>query len=186
MTKPRHLLMAMPPAAVCDSLLDMLARTGLYTRLGSAMFDPANWHQSLSDRFWNGRDSEERLLRAGDLLSAHAVRMRFNRIVGAAQEGPIHWAVRTSGTPAGFVELLKAVRVALEKVGIVDNSNNTSHLTISYNAPAPLAAIPIEPAIEWLIDRVLLVEGLFDGTKYRYRVVKGWDLLPERQLSLFE
>jgi len=53
MTDIRYLFMAMPPEEVRRALLAFLKLHGLDAHLGSAMFAVENWHQSLSDRFWD-------------------------------------------------------------------------------------------------------------------------------------
>ncbi|WP_457445594.1 hypothetical protein [Roseateles sp. P5_E4] len=58
--------------------------------LGRALFVPTNWHQSLSDRYWEGDSPDllERLLRAGGKVSAQAASLTLNRIVAVGA----HWA----------------------------------------------------------------------------------------------
>jgi 2'-5' RNA ligase len=187
MTRPRYVFVAKPPQAVREALREALARLGLDTQLGRSMFKPENWHQSLSDRFWEAPGLRETLLRAGELLSAQAVTLRLNRIAGSGEGSP-HWAFRAYGKPAGFSDLLMAVRAALSMAGMVDTVGHTPHVTVSYTAPISLAPLKITPSVEWAIDEVLLVVGEGDGDNYHYDVVGRWQLIPlpaSRQLSLF-
>jgi len=47
MTQPRFLVVAMPSPINRAALKSALEISGLKARLDGAMFDPANWHQSL-------------------------------------------------------------------------------------------------------------------------------------------
>ena len=184
MPRPRYLLMSMPPPAVLDAIRIVLDRYGVDKLLGQALFQPANWHQSLSDRHWpeDTPDLRERLLRAGARISAFAVPMSLNRIVAQGE----HWSLKARGNPAGFRDLLTAVRAALAAEGIEDHIGHTPHVTLSYTAPLSIAPPKIAEAIEWVLDEVVLVVG--GGSPYHYEVLGRWPLQPiaaSRQRSLF-
>ena len=153
-------------------------------QLGRALFVPTNWHQSLSDRYWEGDSPDllERLLRAGDQVLAQAVSMTLNRIVAAGE----HWAFKARGKPSAFAELLVAVRRALLTEGIDDRAGHTAHVTISYTAPTQLSPPKIKEAVEWILDEIQLVVG--GGSPYHYEVLGRWPPRPlpgNSQLSLF-
>lgn len=52
MAETRYLFMNMPDEQTAPAMQAVVKRTGLDTLLGSALFKPINWHQSLSDRYW--------------------------------------------------------------------------------------------------------------------------------------
>lgn len=185
-TRPRLLLMAMPPSATLQPMQLALERHGLDQQLGSALFKPSNWHQSLSDKYWEDEDPAlvDKLIAAGSRLSARTAVLRLNRIAG--KNG--HWAFKARGKPNTFIGLLLAIRAALATVSISDNTGHSAHVTISYWAPCDLPTLKLVPEIGWLIDRVHLVRGCCDGENYRYEIIKTWKLQPlqgDPQLSLF-
>lgn len=141
MTPSRLLVISQPSQTVIEQALAVLRRHSLDRRLGGAMFKPGNWHQT-----WSGRYADTPALRAllrqvGDSVSAPAFTLPFNRIGGRE-----HWAMHGRGKPAGFLNLLAAMRAALSQHGL-DAPNHHPHMTISYRAPEPLATIAI-PVIE--------------------------------------
>jgi hypothetical protein len=73
MTDIRYLFMAMPPREVRRAMQAFLARHGLDAHLGATMFAMENWHQSLSDRFW---DPSADVVRRCDV---QALECRFKR-----------------------------------------------------------------------------------------------------------
>ena len=172
-----------PVRLPASQLQAFIEREGLDKRLGPALFKRANWHQSLSDRFWPGDtpELEDRLLRAGSRISAHAVPLLFNRVVSKGA----HAAFRAKGMPVGFAELLSAVRAAQATEGFVDQTGHTPHVTLSYRAPAGLPSPKIDPPIRWLIDKVWLVKGCGEGADYRYERLGEWNLNPPPQRELF-
>lgn len=172
MTRPRYLFMAMPSPSVRAGLAILIQRYGVDKLLGGSLFVPTNWHQSLSDRHWEDSmpDLRGKLMRAGARVSAHAVPMTLNRIVAHGA----HWSFQAKGKPAGFVELLNAIRAALSAEGIDDRIGHTPHVTVSYTAPDRLIAPKIREAVEWIIDEVLLVKG--GGSPYHYEVLGRWPL----------
>ncbi|PNS08745.1 2'-5' RNA ligase family protein [Solilutibacter silvestris] len=179
----RALFVAMPGQQVRDKLLDAVRSKGLDHPLGSAMFDPLNWHQSLSDRHWSpSAERIEQLKRAGSRINGAAFTMRFDRIGGGD-----HWVFGVKGGRRGLKDLLDAVQRGLGTEGLADNLSHSPHITLSYNAPHPLQQVEIEP-VEWLVDELLLVIG--GGSEpYRYRVVERWplqaaDQVPGAQLGL--
>nr|WP_316638888.1 hypothetical protein [uncultured Roseateles sp.] len=189
MTRPRLLMMAQPPSAVRDEMETVVRRNGLDARLGGAMFEAENWHQTLSDRYEDTPAIRAAMRRAGARVSAQACTLSLNRIRGEGQQGSIHWAFRAAGKPQGFDALLAAVRTALAVEHLGTGSGHTPHVTISYHAPDRLGSIAVNP-ICWTIAEILLVVGA--GTSYHYHVIDGWPLRPaapepsKQQLSLFE
>lgn len=179
----RALFVAMPGAEVRDGLLTGARAHGLEHQLGSAMFDPLNWHQTLSDRHWRpSAERIEQLKRAGDRIDGAAFTLRFDRIGGSD-----HWVFGAQSGSRGLKDLLAAVQHGLGTEGLADTLVHSPHITLSYNAPHPLRRTDIEP-VEWRVDELLLVLG--GGSEpYRYRVVERWplqagDQLPGAQLGL--
>lgn len=170
--------MAQPPAPVRAVMQRTLAYWQLDRRLGDSLFPPANWHQTLSDRFFEGRSLLGPLRRAGGRIQAQACTLLLNRIRGidrrqADGRGAIHWSFLPRGEPDGFAALLAAVRASLAQEGLASPSGHTPHLTISYDAPSVLGTQKITP-IPWTIDEILLVEG--HGVPYAYEVIERWPL----------
>jgi 2'-5' RNA ligase len=176
--RSRLLFMAQPPAAVRDVMQRTLAYWQLDQRLGGTLSPPANWHQTLSGRFFEGRSLLGPLRRAGERLQAEACTLLLNRIRGvdrnqADGRGSIHWSFLPRGEPTGFAALLAAVRNSLASEGLASPSGHTPHVTISYGAPSALGTQKITP-IPWTIDEILLVEG--HGPPYAYEVIERWPL----------
>ncbi|MDN0077587.1 hypothetical protein QU481_22455 [Crenobacter sp. SG2303] len=178
--------MAKPPPAVLSAMVSAVRHHGLDTRLGSRLFAPDNWHQSLSSRYFVEARLLDRLLRAGDRVSAVMCPMTLNRInSGRPTTGRMHWAFQAHGDPKELKALRLAIQAALLAEGLDAPSTPTPHVTISYLAPSPLPSQQIEP-IDWTIDEILLVEG--GGAPYRYRTIATWPLAappyPYAQLRL--
>jgi hypothetical protein len=185
MTDTRYLLAAMPGGATFNAMHGVVAREALDALLGSTLFPPRNWHQSLSDRYWPDENAEleKRLLRACARVSAQRVTLLLNRIV---RKGT-HWAFCARGRPKSFDELLVAIRVALAIEGFDDKAGHTPHVTISYWAPVALPPLKISPPIPCVIDQILLLKSMGSGRDYHYEQVgPAWPLQRPSQLDLFE
>lgn len=157
-----------------------LAYWQLRERLGDSLSPPGNWHQTLSDRFFEGRGLAKSLQRAGDRVRASACTLLLNRIQGVDRSTPgrrerIHWAFRAKGEPAGFTALVAAVREGLAQEGLASPGGHTPHVTVSYDAPMALGTQKITP-IPWTLEELLLVEG--GGEPYVYEVIARWPLQP--------
>ncbi len=81
MTPSRFLVVAMPPPLVLEDLKSVLDAIGLRTQLQGAMFDPANWHQSLTVPVYE-QSEVERLWRACAQVRASACTVALTRIRG--------------------------------------------------------------------------------------------------------
>ncbi|GAB3791948.1 2'-5' RNA ligase family protein [Dyella agri] len=177
---PRLFFLAMPPPAWVDDTLVRLARLGVDKRLRSALFAPANWHQSFSERIFSPTEEEcAALLQVGSAVSASACTLHFNRIDGSGDlPGRIHWTMRARGVPKPFAALLQEVRGRLCDAGFDRIATGvTPHMTLSYCARDTLDKIVLDPPIAWTIDELCLVIG--GGDPYRYDVIGRWPLLPE-------
>lgn len=178
--EPRLFFACMPPPAVVDYIHVLLGRLGLVKRLGSALFVPANLHQSFSERIFLPTDEDcAALLQVGAAVSASSCTLHFNRIVGPARmPDPIHWTMRARGVPPAFAALLQEVQSRLVQAGFGHIATGvTPHMTLSYRAPEPLDKIVLDPLIPWTIDELCLVIG--GGHPYRYDIIGRWPLLPE-------
>ena len=190
MTPPRFLVMAQPPWVVREACQRVVHDLGLNALLQGAMFDPVNWHQTLSDRFYD-RSQIEPLRCACARVRAQACTLTLNRIRGDGGPEAFHWAFHALGRPPGFSRLLEAVKQALAAERLDTLHGHRPHITISYWAPLALRTHKIRP-IPWTIDEILLVEGHRVGDHdehYRYDVIDRWPLLPldpARQLDLFD
>ncbi|MCW3479210.1 2'-5' RNA ligase family protein [Neisseriaceae bacterium JH1-16] len=161
--------MAKPQPAVLSAMVSAVRHHGLDTRLGFRLFAPENWHQSLSSRYFVEAGLRDKLLRAGDRVSAVMCPVTLNRInSGWETPGRRDWAFRTRGDPKELKALRLAIQAALLAEGLDAPSTPTPHVTISYLAPSPLPSQQIEP-IDWTIDEILLVEG--GGAPYHYRTI---------------
>lgn len=186
MAGSRFLVMAMPSPMERMALEAALHSSGLKDRLHGTLFDPVNWHQSLSARFVDRADIEP-MLRACSSVRARACTLTFNRI---RCEG-VHWSFRVRGVPPCFAELLGAVNNALAKEGRLCLNGNSPHISISYWAPPMRFTHKIRP-IQWTIKEILLVEGHRVGEleeHYRYDVIDRWSLQQQerpRQRNLFD
>lgn len=190
MTRSRYLVMAMPSALERKACEDALDAAGLRAQLQGALFDPANWHQSLSDRFFE-RSCVDRMRRGCSQVQASACTLTLNRVRGSGGPEVFHWAFHARGKPACFVELLAEVNRRLVAEGLPASGGHAPHISISYRAPCPLPTLSIRPIL-WTIDEILLVEGHCVGRDediYRYEVIDHWPLQPappDRQRDLFE
>lgn len=176
---PRLLLMSQPPPAVLEWMKTVIRLYGLEARLGRAMFDAVNWHQTWSGRYDDTASLRDRLRRVGERISVPAFTLSFNRA-----GGEMHWTLLGRGRPEGFRHLLATMRAALQSSDL-EAPGHTPHITISYRAPEPLKPLPIPP-IAWPVDEIRLVAG--QGKPYRYEVLDRWPLTPppaSPQLPLF-
>ncbi|HEY4582580.1 MAG TPA: 2'-5' RNA ligase family protein [Lysobacter sp.] len=174
------------PASVRNALRASLAEAGVLARLGDALFDPANWHQSLTPELSDNPDLRRRLSAACARLSeTPAATITFDRIRGTRdRNGHVHWTVLPSRTPASFEALDAALHAALDTEDIVAYCRRHPHVTVSYRAPREMPATRIPP-VTWVIDGVELVSP--GGSPYRYRTLGRWTLRepsPGCQLAL--
>jgi 2'-5' RNA ligase len=163
-------------AAICA----LLEQHGLDRWLGAALFAPANWHQSLSERVFNATRADIALLRGvGERIRAHACTLQFNRIDSSVNpKGRVHVTLRARGRPQAFLALNDAVQTELRAADYASIATGvTPHTTLSYDAPGRIETIAIEPPLHWTIDTLSLVLG--HGNPYRYEVLDRWPLLPE-------
>lgn len=175
MRSPSLLFMAMPSPEVRAHLQVILTAAGWDQQLGEALFDPQNWHQSLSHPLPGSDALRERMLDIGSRIDAAAFTTVLNRVRGSGQPDAVHWAFHATQRPAAFDALVKTIRDGLQTVGLDDMPGHSPHVTISYWAPARLAAQKIPP-IGWRIDELLLVETC--SAPYRYRTLASWPLRP--------
>lgn len=188
-TTPRLLFLGKPSVEACRCLSAELDRSGLMSRLGSDLFTPANWHQSLSDRFPDQPHMVEQLRSAGRVVNARGVGFRMDRVESQAGPDGIHWAFKAAHTPEDFKNLLRNLGAAIAATTGRKSSMPTAHLTISYWAPEHLSRmVPIAP-VDWVLDEIMLVRG--GGHPYHYELIDSWSLGPSRpeitveQSSLF-
>lgn len=182
---------ALPPTAWSKDALQRFNALGLMRELGTTLFPAENWHQSFSERIFDPTTRDrDALLRVGDLISAHACTLLFNRIEGPDLAAPKqHCTLHAYGKPTAFKELLAAVQRQLIDAGFDQIATGVNpHITLSYKAPRAFDKIALDPAISWTIDTLCLVIG--SGDPYGYEVVGSWPLLPEldppaTQSSLF-
>ena len=188
MTESRLLFVALPPPEVRDALLRAVRINRLDTRLGSAMFPHANWHQTLSDRYPDTAKMRARMLRAGARAAAHACTLTFNRLRDQRHGETWDWAFKAKGRPQGFDALLAAIAAALATEGVETATGHTPHMTVSYWAPEPLGPSDMAP-LHWTLTDIRLVLG--GGQPYQYTALGQWPLQPPpadpktMQLSLF-
>ena len=178
MAQPGELfVMARVPAALREALLRVLAESGLDQVLGSALYPPRNWHQSLSDL--HPREARENLRLACSRLEARAFSMQLDMLRSSGDlPGRIHWKFVPEGRkPLGMKLLMSDVRAKLEDHGMVQAHGHRAHVTVSYFASKHIEPRAIAPA-PWLIDAVELVEAAGRGTDYRYEVVETFPLRP--------
>lgn len=177
--------MAKPSAQVLRHLTAEFRRLGLEDRLGSALFLPTNWHQSLSDRFEDEPTLVDKLLRSGAKITARAVSYNIDRVESQqAPDSTYWWAFKPDHTPDDFNPLLDGIQTAISAETGCRQGRHTPHLSVSYWAPEHLPRmVQIEP-IEWILDEVLLVRG--GGSPYSYEVLGSWRLLPARATVVCE
>lgn len=185
MSRTRYFFLAAPPVDVGNRMQAAIDQLRLSEHLRASLVVRANWHQSLSGRYWPDEmpDVEQRLRRAGGLIAAQAITMTLTWIV--SKEG--YAAMKPRGVPVGFADLLSAVSAPISKQGLMASAQNTPHITLSYLTEINEAPVAIEP-IEWTIDRVVLVRSEGDGADYCYREIESWDLPAaplKPQLDLF-
>ncbi len=168
----RYLIMAMPSVIVADRIEACVSHHGLTGKMGDGEAGRANWHQSLSDRYWPGQmqDLENKLQRALNVLVAYPAKLAFHRIVSDNE----HCWIEADGTK-DFRALLLAIKRALATQGLDSPASNRPHISLSYWGAAAGLAIEVE-AIDWVIDRVFAVEGRKEGRKYCYNVIASISL----------
>lgn len=170
--------MAKPAPEVCGHMQGLLAAGGWDRQLGDTLFDPQNWHQSLSHPLPYSLALRDCLLELGSRIEAAAFTMVLNRVRGsgmAGQADAIHWAFHATQRPAAFDALVRCIRDGLQTVGLQGMPGHSPHVTISYWAPGKLRAQKIPP-VAWRIDEFLLVESC--NAPYRYRTLSRWPLRP--------
>ena len=181
MSKTRLFFAAMPPSDVVAAIREVLGRHGLEQWLGSRLFAPGNWHQSLSERKFDATRTDIALLRSvGERILTHACTLQFNRIDSSLTPSGKHYVtLRAKGKPKAFEAINQTVQKALRAANYHDMATAvTAHTTLSYDAPSLIDKIDIDPSISWTINELLLVLG--NGNPYRYEVIDRWPLLPER------
>lgn len=191
MSDSRLFFAAMPPPETVAAIRVVLERRGLERWLGAALFAPANWHQSLSERVFNATRADIALLRGvGERIRAHSCTLQYNRIDSSVNpKGKTHVTLRARGKPKAFVALNEAVQSALRAGDYATMATGvTPHTTLSYDAPGRIETLELDPPLRWTISELLLVLG--NGSPYRYDVLDRWSLLPERdpvatQIGLF-
>ena len=178
--QPRLFFASLPPLAWRKHALARLDQLGITGKLGSQLFHPGNWHQSLSERIFDPtKDECDALLRVGNEISAHACTLDFNRVEGPdLASGRRHCSLRAKGTPKGFSRLLLQVqnRLTANDFGRIA-TGVTPHITLSYNADHSFDNTLVDPIISWTIDELFLVMG--GGDPYGYEVIGRWSLLAE-------
>lgn len=183
MNASRFLVMAKPPLAVREEC--EREAQDLKTLLQGTMFDPANWHQSLTVPSFERSDVEP-LRRACSRVRASVCTLALNRIRGDGPSNSIHWAFHALGKPACFKALLADMKAAQLAEGLKVPHGHQPHLTISYSAPFALPTRRIHRPILWTIDEILLVEGRAVKGRFVYDVMDRWPLQPPTQGDLFD
>lgn len=126
--QPRLLYMAKPQWDVLSSMVKEITKLGLDTLLGSALFAPENWHQSLSIRYPSEPDYRERLLRAGSRIRATSFSMTLDHVVSQGEAaGRIHWAFQAHRKSKGLQVLLSTVQGALRTERLDAGSGHNPH-----------------------------------------------------------
>src|SRR6218665_1891284 len=128
MTRSRFLVVAMPSPLVRKACEDVLDAAGLKATLQDALFDPANWHQSLSDRFFQ-RSRIESLRRACSRVRATACTLALNRVRSSGGPDEFHWAFHARGRPGCFTALLAAVNRGLAAEGLTPSGGHSPHIS---------------------------------------------------------
>ena len=176
MRAPSLLFMAQPATEVWQAMQHTITAEGWDRQLGDALFDPRNWHQSLSHPLPFSVPTRDCMMNVGARIDAAAFTMVLDSVRGSGKaEGPksIRWAFHATKRPPGFDALLVAIRNALAQEGLEGMPEHSSHVTISYWAPSRLAATKIRP-IAWRVDELLLVESR--GHPYHYHPLARWPL----------
>jgi 2'-5' RNA ligase len=143
--------------------------------LGTALYAPRNWHQSLSDL--HPPEARENLRLACARLEARTFSIQLDMLRSSGNlPGRIHWKFVPEGhKPLGMKLLLSDVRAKLEDHGLVQAHGHRAHVTVSYFAGEQIEPRAIEP-VPWLIDAVELVQAAGRGADYRYEVVDTFPL----------
>lgn len=173
------ILMSMPPAALCETVLSGLREPGL---IGTDTGWPvANWHQSLSDDHLP--EHQAAIVRAMERVRAPSFELVFDRISSRVNaRGHAHWTLHGRKS-AGLSLLLQAVQEQLAVEGIPDTLGHTTHITLSYRAPRHFEeSIRIAP-VAWTVDDFRLVSA--GGRPYAYTTIERWTLEPTAQGALF-
>lgn len=175
------LLLARLPMLVVEALLRGMAPLQLQRRLGDALFEPRNWHQSLSLIY--PAHMRDALVAACREIKANAFTMHIDRLESDGNDpGHIHWRlIPSGGKPLGLVRLLEARRVAFEAHGIHDNEGHSAHTTISYRARQSLPLFLNIPLVTLIVDAIELVAVRGSGRTYRYETIESFPLatMPE-------
>lgn len=174
--------MAQPDVMTLQALHQSFIGSGLRAQLGQALFEPENWHQSLSGSFGDVPAHRRALVRAGDRVTAKSFVMALDRLgfSGSSAKGSLRWAFSASRRPPGLTRLIQVLQAALRVEGIQDVARPAAHVTVSYHAPVAVPTLVIEP-VQWMIESFRLVRGVGSGGRFRYEVLAEWPLAPADQ-----
>ena len=176
MSSPSLLFMVKPSAEVRFAMQRVLSTNGWDRELGSALFAPENWHQSISAPLPSFDEMRDCLLDIGARIQAVAFTIVLDRLDGSGSEASetIHWTFRATRRPPAFEVLQDAIREHLKQdAGLEGLPRHTPHVTVSYWAPHRIASTRIRP-IAWRVDELLLVESR--NAPYRYHTLANWPL----------
>jgi len=178
------MLMGRPPPDVVRQLSDVVEAAGLVQRLGRRYFDPANSHQSFSNRHKDDAVELARMIAVGSAIQAHAFDLSLDRIVSTVKDR-IDWRFESSkGRTPEFDAMLRAVRAAFDCAdGIQDEVQHAPHVTFAYGAPERLRTLHF-PAVAWTVDRIELVRRM--EHPYRYETLASWPLLPALRSAVIQ
>ena len=180
--RPLLRFMAWPGPSLRASMSRTLAGAGLDRRLGSRLFAPQWWRQSLSLAYTDDVATRRDMLDIGASLSAAGFTMRLDRIASTGNApGRMHWSFRPHAGVDGFDTLTATLRDAFAQRGYLHDARPTPHVTFSYDAPGRLPTLATAP-MEWTIDAVHLVAR--DSKPFRYGIIASWPLRPAPRAPL--
>ena len=110
------MLMGRPSPDVVGQLSGTVEAAGLVQRLGRRYFNPANSHQSFSNRHKDNQVELARMIAVGSAIQAHAFNLSLDCIVSRGKDR-IDWRFESSkGKTPEFDAMLTAVRAAFDCV----------------------------------------------------------------------
>ena len=188
-SKPGWFFAAMPVPEDLARLQERIADAGIFDQLGRRMFAPENWHQTLSDRFWEPDEATRAaLMRAGERLQFRPFTLGFRQVKWSRHSlnGRIYCTLVGASGADELKHCVGAVRTALSEVCLMSPQGHSPHITLSYSAADLHPNVDILP-FQWTVRELLLVEG--GGDPYRYSVHGRWPLslpaAPQGQDDLF-
>ncbi|MFZ7096923.1 2'-5' RNA ligase family protein [Luteimonas dalianensis] len=150
---------------------------GVKAALGTKLFPPALWHQSVSDRYADRPELRERLLAAGGDVRVPGFSIDLDQLrKGRNPRGNFNVEARQRSACSELVTLVDAINEAVAAHGLPKGDGHSPHVTLSYGFNGELPGTQPMTPVEWRVDAFELVVG--GGQPYGYTTLGRWTLGP--------